>query len=158
MLTLGRAGGPMAAATEMEGGAAGGGVEPRGTAGGGATPGSLATEAGARPASSAMPTGASDATSVDACGNGVSPANAAQGQPLSLTLKWLGGLWAHRYDVYFGTGPTNMTVIGTDLPLGPSETPIDYGTFAISGLQDGTLYYWRIVSKTMANVQKSGPI
>jgi phosphatidylserine/phosphatidylglycerophosphate/cardiolipin synthase-like enzyme/regulation of enolase protein 1 (concanavalin A-like superfamily) len=88
----------------------------------------------------------------------VSPANAAQGQPLSLTLQWLGGLWAHKYDVYLGTDPTNMTVIGTDLPLGPSETPTDYGTFAISGLQDGTLYYWRIVSKTMANVQKSGPI
>ena len=31
------------------------------------------------------------------------PANNATGQPTTITLRWEGGRWAHKYDIYFGT-------------------------------------------------------
>src|SRR6185369_15117018 len=31
------------------------------------------------------------------------PVNGATAQPTTLTLKWEGGQWAHKYDIYFGT-------------------------------------------------------
>jgi hypothetical protein len=88
----------------------------------------------------------------------VSPANAAQGQALSVTLRWHAGLWAHKYDIYLGTDPNALTLVAADQELGPSETPTDYARFAVSGLQGGTTYYWQIVSKTMADVEKKGPV
>ena len=88
----------------------------------------------------------------------VSPANSAQGQALSVTLKWHSGLWAHKYDIYLGTDPTRLALIAADTELGPSETPTDYATFPVSGLVEGTTYYWKVVSKTMANVAKAGPV
>ena len=88
----------------------------------------------------------------------VSPGNAAQGQALTVNLRWHGGYWAHKYDIYVGTDPTNLLLVAADKELGPSETPTDYVTFPISNLLGGTTYYWRVVSKTMANVAKAGPI
>ena len=35
-----------------------------------------------------------------------SPANGALGVGASVTLKWEGGWWAHKYDIYFGTSAT----------------------------------------------------
>jgi phosphatidylserine/phosphatidylglycerophosphate/cardiolipin synthase-like enzyme len=86
------------------------------------------------------------------------PADGAQNQPLSVTLKWHAGMWAHKYDVYFGTSPTNMTKIVTDQELGPSETATDYVTWNVSGLTESTIYYWKVVSRTMANMEKAGPV
>jgi phosphatidylserine/phosphatidylglycerophosphate/cardiolipin synthase-like enzyme/regulation of enolase protein 1 (concanavalin A-like superfamily) len=88
----------------------------------------------------------------------VSPANAAQGQALSVTLKWYAGLWAHKYDIYLGTDPNNLAVIAADRELGPSSSPTKYITFPVSGLQEGTTYYWKVVSKTMANVARAGQV
>jgi hypothetical protein len=88
----------------------------------------------------------------------VQPANAATGQPLTVTLKWYAGLWAHKYDIYFGTDPTRLTLILQDKELGPSTTSTSYRSFTVGGLQSGTTYYWQVVSKTMANVARSGPI
>ena len=34
------------------------------------------------------------------------PVNGAAGVPVSATLRWQGGYWAHKYDIYFGTSPT----------------------------------------------------
>jgi phosphatidylserine/phosphatidylglycerophosphate/cardiolipin synthase-like enzyme/regulation of enolase protein 1 (concanavalin A-like superfamily) len=86
------------------------------------------------------------------------PANAAQGQPLTVTLQWYAGLWAHKYDIYFGTDPANLTRIATDAELGPSSGPGDYVRFSVSGLSDSTTYYWQVVSKTMANVARPGSV
>jgi hypothetical protein len=73
-------------------------------------------------------------------------------------LVWYGGPWAHLYDIYFGTDPTAMTPLAVDQPLGPSLTTTQNQSFALPTLQSGTTYYWRIVSRTMALQQKSGPI
>ncbi|HEX5473884.1 MAG TPA: phospholipase D-like domain-containing protein [Vicinamibacterales bacterium] len=87
----------------------------------------------------------------------ISPANGATGQDTaSVTLTWNGGLWAHIYDVYFGTS-AKPALLAQNLMLGPSENG-KLKTYTITGLQPGTTYYWQIVSKTMAYVEKPGPI
>ena len=87
----------------------------------------------------------------------VRPANAATGQPITATLKWYAGVWAHKYDVYFGSTP-DPPLIQANLQLGPSTSQTDYVTYTVSALQEGTTYYWKIVGKTMANVARSGPV
>jgi phosphatidylserine/phosphatidylglycerophosphate/cardiolipin synthase-like enzyme len=87
------------------------------------------------------------------------PANAVQNQPLSIVLRWYGGPWAWYYDVYFGTDPMNLELLPerTHLPLGPSPTTSTTQSYAIGGLQPATTYYWKVVSRTAANLEKSGP-
>src|SRR4030095_8328312 len=60
--------------------------------------------------------------------------------------------------IYFGTDPTAMTLFAGDQPLGPSLTTTQNQSFALPALQPGTTYYWKIVSKTMALMEKSRPI
>jgi HKD family nuclease len=85
----------------------------------------------------------------------MSPANGGVGLPTTLTLRWEGGNWAHKYDIYLGTTPDPPLVakdVVTGSPVnGTSET------YSVSGLQTGTTYYWRIVGKTMADMGRSSP-
>ena len=86
------------------------------------------------------------------------PANGAAGVSVTgLSLAWHAGLWAHNYDIYFGTLP-NPPLIEADKRLGPSQHGADYRTYALPALQPGTRYYWKIVSKTMAFVPAEGPV
>jgi regulation of enolase protein 1 (concanavalin A-like superfamily) len=88
----------------------------------------------------------------------LSPANLATAQPTSGgVLRWNGGVWAHLYDVYFGTAP-NPPLVAQDLALGPSQTATDNKSYTLPTLQPGTTYYWKIVSKTMASVPAEGPV
>lgn len=89
----------------------------------------------------------------------VSPANDTVGLDTSVTLTWEGGDWAHKYDIYVDTTPNFTTpVIGGYLTshstAGIKSTKESY---AVHNLIPGTTYYWRIVSKTMADVPKEGP-
>ena len=84
------------------------------------------------------------------------PADGATSQPLTMTLKWWAGLWAHKYDVYLGTSPTNMAMILADKELGPSTSTTNYKSFTIPfTLAEGTTYYWKVVSRTMANLERT---
>jgi phosphatidylserine/phosphatidylglycerophosphate/cardiolipin synthase-like enzyme len=88
----------------------------------------------------------------------ISPENLATNQgTASMTFTWHAGLWAHVYDVYLGTTP-DPPFFATAGELGPSETTTDYKRFTVTGLQPGTTYYWRIVSKTMANMSAASPV
>ena len=88
----------------------------------------------------------------------VSPANGATNQPLQVTLKWNAGPWAHKYDIYFGDVP-EPPLVAENLQLGPSETTTDYVTWTVpQTLEQGKVYYWKIVSKTMANLSKTGVV
>jgi phosphatidylserine/phosphatidylglycerophosphate/cardiolipin synthase-like enzyme len=95
----------------------------------------------------------------------VAPANAAVDRPLSITLKWYAGPWAHKYDIYFGTS-SNPPRIASDLELGPSQYSRDYVTYTVPiALTESTTYYWKIVGKTMAwdatlrpNLSKTGQV
>jgi regulation of enolase protein 1 (concanavalin A-like superfamily) len=88
-----------------------------------------------------------------------SPTNAATGvSGASVALTWYGGPWAHRYDVFVGTSPSNMQPVMLDQELGPSESSTDYQTFTLSNLASGTTYYWQVVSRTMANLTRTGDV
>ena len=87
------------------------------------------------------------------------PVNGATGlSTSSVTLKWYGGPWAHRYDVLLGTDPNNLQPVMVDQNLGPSQSSTQYQSFTVSNLNAGTTYYWRVVSRTMANLTKTGDI
>jgi hypothetical protein len=73
------------------------------------------------------------------------------------TLTWNGGLWAHNYDIYFGTSST-PPLLAANVNLGPSETSTSSLRYTTPQLLPNTTYYWRVVSKTMANVTKAGPV
>ena len=98
------------------------------------------------------------------------PANGAVAQPTTIKLKWEGGRWAHKYDIYFGTTTNPPLLIenaSTDQSgAQPGQPRLDTGsvddnvteTFTIPvTLSPGTQYYWRIVGKTMANISATGP-
>jgi phosphatidylserine/phosphatidylglycerophosphate/cardiolipin synthase-like enzyme len=87
-----------------------------------------------------------------------SPANGAVGVATSGTkLTWHGGLWAHLYDVHFGTSP-NPPLIAENVALGPSRTSGENKSFTLPPLAPGTTYYWKITSKTMAYLARTGPV
>jgi phosphatidylserine/phosphatidylglycerophosphate/cardiolipin synthase-like enzyme len=86
-------------------------------------------------------------------------ANGMTGVPTTgQQLVWYGGPWAHLYDIYFGTDPAATTLVASNQPLGPSESTSEKQSFALPALQPGTTYYWKIVSKTMALLSKTGPV
>ncbi|MFN2405794.1 MAG: phospholipase D-like domain-containing protein, partial [Pyrinomonadaceae bacterium] len=98
------------------------------------------------------------------------PLNNAVAQPTTLTLKWEGGQWAHKYDIYFGT-TSNPPLLVSDAstfqsgaqagqPLLETGSPDDgvMESYKIPvTLQPGTTYFWRVVGKTMANQTANGP-
>ena len=86
------------------------------------------------------------------------PANAATGVATSsVVLKWYGGPWAHNTSPA-GQRPNNLQPVLVDAEAGPSESPTQYQTFTATNLLPGTTYYWRIVSRTMANLRKNGDL
>ena len=87
-----------------------------------------------------------------------SPGNGASGVSTSATLTWEGGPWAHLYDIYLGTTPTALALVGP--PNQQLGSPDDgrTETFALTNLQPGTTYSWRIVSKTWALQTATGPV
>jgi hypothetical protein len=85
----------------------------------------------------------------------VSPAHAATGQPTTVTLTWKPGHWGHRADLYFGTA-SNPPLYQANLTTSAGASATKKVT--ISGLTPGRTYYWRVVSKTMAGLTKSGTI
>jgi phosphatidylserine/phosphatidylglycerophosphate/cardiolipin synthase-like enzyme/regulation of enolase protein 1 (concanavalin A-like superfamily) len=89
------------------------------------------------------------------------PANAAVGVPTSgVKLVWDGGAWAHVYDIYFGTSnPPQLFAANQNLgPDDPTKSPKQLQSIALPTLSPGTTYFWQIVSKTMANVTKTGAV
>ena len=80
----------------------------------------------------------------------VSPSPGAINQPLTATLTWNAGPWAHKYDLYLGTDLANLTKVLDDRELGP-YTP----SWTTAPLAPGTVYYWRVVSRTMAGLWRS---
>jgi HKD family nuclease len=83
------------------------------------------------------------------------PVIGALSQLLSVTLTWQGGSWAHKYDIYFGTS-SNPPLLAAEVVVGaPDVGAVE--KYKVAGLAPGTKYYWRIVSKTMANLTASGP-
>jgi hypothetical protein len=100
----------------------------------------------------------------------VLPIDASTGQPTTVTLQWEGGPWAHKYDIYFGTSTNPPLLVAnastvqsgaqTGQPLlntGSVDDGVTESYKLQTALLPGTTYYWRIVSKTMANQTANGP-
>jgi hypothetical protein len=85
-----------------------------------------------------------------------SPVSGATGQASSVTLTWDGGTWAHLYDIYLGTSPDPPLLVA-NLELG-SPVQGQRETYALTNLRPGTTYYWRVVSKTWAQLPNSGAV
>jgi Tfp pilus assembly protein PilX len=83
------------------------------------------------------------------------PFNGAAGQATSVTLRWEGGTWAHKYDIYFGTN-ADPPLLQSDVTTG-SPVPGTSESFTVTGLAPGATYFWRIVGKTVADRTKTGP-
>jgi hypothetical protein len=92
----------------------------------------------------------------------VSPANTAAGVGSSVTLKWEGGWWAHKYDVYFGKTNPPPLVARNFMPglvtggvsaekesFNPCAPPAPFVSACPGGLAAGTTYYWKVHGKTM---------
>ncbi len=101
----------------------------------------------------------------------VSPANSATGQPTELTLKWEGGPWAHKYDIYLGTtnNPPLLVENASTFQSGAQQGQPLLDTGSVDDgvmesytipvvLQPGTTYFWKVVGKTMADKTASGPV
>jgi len=84
------------------------------------------------------------------------PANNATGVATNVTLAWEGGPYAQKFDIYFGTNP-NPPLLAADQFIGSVDNGSIPETFSPQSVQASTKYYWRIVSKTMANMTASGP-
>ena len=93
----------------------------------------------------------------------VSPQNAALGVTGSVPLRWEGGWWAHKYDIYFGTtnppttliaqnympGSATAGVSSTKESYNPCSPPAGFESACPTGLAPNTTYYWRVRGKTM---------
>jgi phosphatidylserine/phosphatidylglycerophosphate/cardiolipin synthase-like enzyme len=83
------------------------------------------------------------------------PLDGAQNQAQTVVLKWYAGPWAHKYDVFLGTSPSELTRITNDVELGPSQSTSDHKQWTLTDLAPGTTYYWRVVGRTMANLSRT---
>ena len=86
-----------------------------------------------------------------------SPASGATVTTSTATLTWYAGPWAHNYDIYFGTSPT-PPLLAANVNLGPSPSTSTLQKYTTPALASGTTYYWKIVSKTMADMAAAGPV
>jgi phosphatidylserine/phosphatidylglycerophosphate/cardiolipin synthase-like enzyme len=86
-----------------------------------------------------------------------SPASGSMAAGTAVTLMWYAGRWAHNYDIYFGTSSA-PPLVAANVNLGPSTSPTMYQRFTISSLAPDTRYYWKVVSKTMANQTAAGSV
>jgi hypothetical protein len=86
-----------------------------------------------------------------------SPANGATDVPATKpTIAFNAGPFAHLYDIYLGT-TTSPQLIAVSVPLGPSDGGAIL-SYQLPDLAPGTVYYWRVVAKTMALQPTSGTV
>jgi regulation of enolase protein 1 (concanavalin A-like superfamily) len=87
--------------------------------------------------------------------DGLVPATGATAVPVTTSLTWNRAAYAVSYDVYLGTNPSSLSLVANvpaQLIVNPSNT---YSWTPPSSLQGNTTYYWKIVSRTFANMTAS---
>jgi hypothetical protein len=86
-----------------------------------------------------------------------SPANFATGVPAApgLVLRWDPGYWGQLYDLHMGLSANALVPVAQYMNLGPG--PGRQVTIPVA-LPPGTTIYWKIVSRTLANLASSGEV
>jgi hypothetical protein len=84
------------------------------------------------------------------------PLNGSSVPGASVVLKWEGGPWAHFYDIYFGSS-SPPPLVAANRQIG-SPDPGNPEKYSVNNLLPGTTYYWRVVSRTWAQLAKAGPV
>jgi hypothetical protein len=79
-----------------------------------------------------------------------SPAAGATAVATSASLVWNIAAWAVSYDVYLGTSPSSMTLVGNTPAQMVQSPPSTYSWTPPASLTGGTTYYWKVVSRTYA--------
>jgi hypothetical protein len=87
-----------------------------------------------------------------------SPAPGATGVATSTSLVWNIAAWAVSYDVYLGTSPSSMTLVGNTPAQMVQSPPSTYSWTPSAPLPGSTTYYWRVVSRTNATQVKPSMI
>lgn len=80
------------------------------------------------------------------------PAQSATGVAATTSFSWQRAPFATSFDVYLGTSSSSMTKVGTVAAQLVNNPPSTYSWKPATALQPGTTYYWRVVSKTNANL------
>jgi phosphatidylserine/phosphatidylglycerophosphate/cardiolipin synthase-like enzyme len=78
------------------------------------------------------------------------PATGAANVPTSTALVWKGTPWAVAFDVFLGTDPGNLPLVGRVNAVLTEEPPPTYSFVPQQGLQPSTRYYWRVAPRTHA--------
>jgi hypothetical protein len=87
--------------------------------------------------------------------DGLVPATGATAVPVTTSLTWNRAAYAVSYDIYLGTNPSSMSPVANvpaELVVNPRNT---YSWTPPASLQGNTTYYWKIVSRTFANMTAS---
>jgi hypothetical protein len=83
------------------------------------------------------------------------PAANTTGVSTTTALTWNRAAFATSYDVYLGTSSSSMSKVGNVPAKLVNNPPATYSWVPSSALQPGTTYYWRVVSRTLANLTTS---
>jgi len=79
--------------------------------------------------------------------SGAKPSNGATGVSTSPGVE-LDGVECKLYDVYFGTSPSPSSYVTTTTGT----------TYSVSGLNNNTSYYWKVVARNGCGDLASGPV
>jgi hypothetical protein len=83
------------------------------------------------------------------------PAAGASAVPVTTSLVWNRAAYAVSYDVYLGTSPAAMSLVANVPAQLVVNPPLQYSWTPPAPLQGNTAYYWKIVSRTFANMTAS---
>ena len=77
---------------------------------------------------------------------------------VTTTFTWHRAPWAALYDIYLGTSPSAMSLVSTVAAQLVTDPPLTYSWTPPTPLNFGTTYYWKVVSRTFANMTSSSSI
>src|SRR6185436_1694503 len=95
---------------------------------------------------------------VDTSAGDTVPQPAQSNVAVTTTFTWHRASWAALYDIYLGTSPSAMSLVATVPAQLVNDPPLTYSWTPATPLNFGTQYYWKVVSRTFANMTNPSSI